>query len=142
MATQRAAATDAVAEPRSLAMRIHATPKTAALTGVWTVLGGVLLDYWEQLYPRTTPAYNVVAAVVGIFFFFIPVLLFVVGPGYLRRVRQSTSTPWQTALRTGWTQRRSLWTDVFEPIYVRMLCWFVTGAVALLAYGWVRQQLE
>jgi hypothetical protein len=116
-------------------MPITATPKTAALAGLWTSLGGFLLNRWEQIHPRTTYAYTYGVATVGVFFFFIPVLLFVVGLGYIQRVRQSTVTPSLPAFRTVWVNRSSLWRDVFGPIYFRMLCWFLAAGFATLAYS-------
>jgi hypothetical protein len=119
-------------------MRIVATPRTAALTGLWTVLGGMLLERWEQTHPRTTIAYKYAAAFVGIFFFLIPVLLFVIGTSYLQLVRKSPTTFRPSPFRTLWANRRSFWQDVFGPLYFRMLCWFLAGGVATLIYSAVQ----
>src|SRR5712692_1324506 len=106
-------------------MRIIATPRTAALTGLWTVLGAFRLDLWEQGHPRSTYAYEYAAGIVSVLFFFIPVLLFVVGLSYIQRVYQTFGMKWQVALRGLWADRVSAWRDVFGPLYFRMLCWFL-----------------
>jgi hypothetical protein len=119
-------------------MRIIATPRTAALTGLWTVVGELLLDHWEEAHPRSTHAYGYASGIVMIFFFFIPVVFFVVGPSYIKLVQQTAVVSWQSAAGSLWANRRPLWRDVFRPVYFRMLWWFLAGGIATLTYSAVR----
>lgn len=83
-------------------MRITATPTTATLTGVWTVVG------LSSAFFQTLPFF-----LTALIFFFGPVFLFVIGPDSLKQ----TVTP----------QRSQL--DIVKPVWLRMLCWFLGGAL-------------
>jgi hypothetical protein len=118
-------------------MRILATPKTAAVAGLWTVLGGLLLESLGRINP--SQAYDYAVAAIGVLFFFVPVLLFVIGPGYIQLVLRNIFSR-QLTLRTAWTDRRFLWKDIYSPLLMRMLCWFASGGAATLAYAWMRRR--
>jgi hypothetical protein len=121
-------------------MKIVATPRTAALTGLWTVIGGLLLEQWERIYPRETYAYNFAGVIVALVFFLVPVTLFVVGLGYMQLVLRNTKTR-ELTLHTMWSNRRAVWTEIYRPIIVRMLCWFASAVAVMLASAWIRRTL-
>lgn len=68
-------------------------------------------------------------------FFFVPVALFVVGVDYLALVFEDRGL--HTAMSQFqwlWTHRQRLWTEIYQPIIVRALCWFGTASASTLVY--------
>ena len=63
-------------------MSIEATSKTAAVAGVWSVLGFVPFDAWLDHHKSiSTLSHNVTFLVVGAVFLFIPAYFLVIGQG-------------------------------------------------------------
>jgi hypothetical protein len=98
-----------------------ATYRSATLTGVWTVVGALLLDLWEFVQPRNTVGYAVAAAIVGILFFLAPVFAFVIG------IEDITTNEPPVSVR-------------FRRVTGRVLCWFLSGGTLTLISGAVARQ--
>ena len=115
-------------------IKLTATPRTAALAGLWAFVGELLI---EQLTP---PAQTVAGAVVSfglmIPFFVLPTAMFVIGLDYIVLVFEDRGvrTPTDTC-RWLWSNRHMLWTDVYRPLMIRMSCWFAAGACSTLVYA-------
>src|SRR5438309_11916089 len=100
-------------------MAIVATPKTAAYAGAWTVIGIVTFDAWEKHHPLDVATHNVIFVGVLVVFFFVPGLIFVIGPQWMR-----------AGLRGPFN--RDYWI-AFRTAALRMFCWFLSaGAVGML----------
>jgi hypothetical protein len=100
----------------------------------------MLMDAWVAAHHYANPVSLglLELALFMVPFFFIPVLVFVIGPDYLRRVIESTKPPrtnMAEVCRTIWRDRRSLWQDVYWPLFRRMLSWFASAAAGTLLYA-------
>ncbi len=95
-------------------MRFDATPKTAGLTGIWSIIGVTAFDVWEKYYSLDVVTHNVVLLVALIIFFFAPVLVFVIGRQYFHvRLREGPTT------HDNWAE--------LKRVGGRMLCWFLAA---------------
>jgi len=108
-------------------MQIVATKLTAALTGVWTILGMgaylTLADHWNL----DSVSYTVGFFATGTVFFFLPCLLFVAGLQWLKfGVRDiPTARYWRA----------------FGQACIRGLCWFVGAGLFSVVYMPLIQRL-
>ena len=101
-------------------MPIEATSKTAAIAGVWSILGFVSFDAWLDHHNSISVlTHNVIFLVVGAVFFFIPVYFLVIGQG-----NEPFTRTW--FLDRGQRAR-------YGFIVRRMLVWFISaGAFGLM----------
>src|SRR6185369_16941582 len=105
-------------------MAIAATPKSAVVTGAWTVLGMATFEAWEKKHPVDVTTHYVLFLALSAIFFFGPVMLFVIGPQYIR-----------LDMRLGFQRMltREYWAD-FGRVCVRMLCWFLGAGAFGIPY--------
>ena len=101
-------------------MPIEATSKTAAIAGVWSVLGFVPFDAWLDYHKSISVlSHNVIFLVVGAVFLFIPGYFLVIGQG-----NEPFSRTWFLN-----KEERVRYGIVFR----RMLGWFISaGAFGLV----------
>jgi hypothetical protein len=97
-------------------MKITASPKTAAIAGIWSALGLVPLDPWLEAHRSISVlSHNVVFLVVTAVFFFLPGYFLVIGHG-----NQPFSQTWFLD-----SQQRAHYAIIVR----RMFVWFVSAGV-------------
>ena len=100
-------------------MKLEATPRNAALTGVWSATGLSIFEIWINGQTIEPGAKNLLWIIVAVIFFFVPVVVFVFGLWW-RRVKFSDQFT------------REYWVE-FGKVGVRMLCWFLSaGATGMV----------
>jgi hypothetical protein len=101
-------------------MPIEPTSKTAAIAGVWSVLGFVPFDTWLDHHKSiSTLSHNVMFLVVGVVFLFIPGYFLVIGQG---------NEPFSRAWFLDKEER-----ERYGIVFRRMLVWFISAG----AFGMV-----
>ena len=105
----------------TFAMNIVATPKSAALTGAWTVLGMTAVDTWEKYHPVDAATHNVLFLIAATIFLFIPAAMFVAGPQYFRFGFKDLL-------------RQEYWLALKSAAF-RALCWFLGATAGLVLYA-------
>ncbi len=94
-------------------MRFTATPTTAAIAGGWSAAG----------FSSTPLARHVPNSIMLLMFFFVPVILFVIGTDFYKRIPNDAVID-KEARRT-----------ILYAVWLRMVCGFAVGAVAVLLLG-------
>jgi hypothetical protein len=104
-----------------------ATPVSAALTGGWTVIGMGTFELWEKSHPLDVTTHNVAFLALGIVFFFVPVVFFVIGPQVMHfGVRDIVSATYWRA---------------FGKVALRGFCWLGGGAALGIPYFFIMEKL-
>src|ERR1700730_7888221 len=97
---------------------IAVTRGTATIAGIWSGLGMSMVETFEANHSLRLPM-----LLVALIFFFAPMILFVGGIDYCRKLRISFRHPYRHSSHAGqyWIETREVW--------LRCLCWF--GGAAL-----------
>jgi hypothetical protein len=107
----------------SPSLNLEATPRNAALAGVWSALGLIPFEAWAKAQNLGTAAHNTLWLVVVSMFLLVPAFLFVMGPWWQRAEFKQQFT-------------RAYWVE-FGKLGVRVLCWLLsagtTGAILAVA---------
>src|SRR6266516_5530669 len=118
-------------------MTIDATPRMAALSGVWTALGMSSIETWMRQHTHDIVAGRTLWAGGAVVFFFAPAFLFVLGRRHLSMPGSfwwPVRHPHDPQIREFW---RSRWRDS-RNLCLRMLCWFLGSAAGILICSVVR----
>jgi hypothetical protein len=108
-------------------MKFRATRLSAVVAGLWCAIGGAAT---EDVTASRSPVGLLITVTV---FFLVPALFLVVGTEYIRRWKSSVTHPFRRRPRD-----HQYWTETTAAM-TRVLYWFVTAVISVLAYTVVRR---